>query len=263
MSILVKHGIKLNSVSAKKDEVDTSGSVTCYHLDADRDEKLGYAMSKYNLNYIFDKKDERDLKFKGILLKDIDPAFLPPSVDLRAQWGDIHDQGDIGSCVSNSVSYQLRHLLRKTTGRAINMSRLFIYYNGRVLSGYPTNEDTGLTMRNGFRSVTSYGVPEENLWPYVTYDYTKKPSDPAYKSAANNKNLAYYSVAQNLLEMKKCLKDEFAISFGITLFNSFMSSAVARTGIVPMPDVAKEQRVGGHAMTIAVLFCRARACSDA
>src|SRR5690349_22053611 len=122
MAIVVKHGIKLHNQSGKKDEVDTSASVECYYLDADRDEQLGYPLSKYNLNYIFDEKDERDYKFRHILLKDVDPSYLPSSVDLRSQWGDIYDQGDLGSCVSNSVSYQLRYLIRKATGKSLIMS---------------------------------------------------------------------------------------------------------------------------------------------
>ena len=247
---VVKYGIKLDPTSGKKDKVDTSGPVACYSLDAERDTSLGFPLSKYNLNYIFDDVDERDYKFKGTLLRDVDPAFLPSSVDLRPQWGEPLDQGNIGSCVSNSVSYQLRYLIKKSTGKVLNMSRLFIYYNGRVLSNFPINEDTGLTMRTGFRSVTSYGVPEETTWPYIESDFTKKPSDNAYKLGGNNKNLVYYSVSQNLNEIKKCLKDGFAISFGITLFSSFMTTQVARTGIVPMPDIYSDQRVGGHAMTI-------------
>lgn len=248
-SFTVKRNIILDEHSGKKDKVDTSGPVQCFLVDGERDERLGYPLSKVNLNYIFDEKDPRDFKLKNIIYKDIDPNFLPSSVDLRSQWGDIHDQGDIGSCVSQSVSYQLRYLLRKTTGKIYNMSRLFIYYNGRVVSNFPVTEDTGLTMRNGFCSVTTYGAPEETQWPYVTSDYKKKPSDNAYRLATGNRNLAYYAVGQNLLEMKKCLKDGWAISFGVTLFKSFMSTTVAQTGNVPM-NTAGDERIGGHAMTI-------------
>ena len=250
MPLLVKRGMKLHPHSGKNDEVDTSGTVFCYHMDADRDKALGYALSKYSLNYIFDTEDSRDYRYKDTLLKAVDPNALPSTIDLRSQWGDLFDQGDIGSCVSNSVGYQLRYLIRKSTGKIINMSRLFIYYNGRSISGYPVNQDTGLTMRNGFKSVTSYGAPQETMWPYITSDFADKPSDAAYKSAAGNRNLAYYSVAQNLNEIKKCLKDGYAISFGITLFSSFMTTTVARSGKIPVPNQSVEQRVGGHAMTI-------------
>jgi C1A family cysteine protease len=50
--------------------------------------------------------------------------------------------------------------------------------------------------------------------------------------------------------MKKSLKDGYPISFGTALFESFMNSNTALTGIIPIPDQNKEKRIGGHAMTI-------------
>jgi len=243
--------IKLHPKSGKKDVVEKAGEpVACYYIDRERDERLGYPLSQYNLNYVFDQKDERDYRFKDTLRKAIDPLSLPSSVDLRSSWGSVLDQGNIGSCVSNSVAYQLRFLVKKTTGSIVDMSRLFIYYNGRVISNFPVSQDTGLTMRVGFQSVTSYGAPKETTWPYATAAFAQKPSGQAYSEGAKNAALTYYSVTQDANEIKKCLKDGFAISFGITLFQSFMSAQVASTGNVPVPNQNTEQRVGGHAMTI-------------
>jgi len=247
MNTLSTSGIKF-AKNPKEDEI--IGPVQCYALDRDRDEELGYPLSQYNLNYFFDPPDVRDRLFKSTLLKEIDPNSLPSEVDLRPVWGDILDQGSLGSCVSNSVVYQLRHLLKKTGQSADIMSRLFIYYNGRVQSNFPINEDSGLTMRSGFRSVASFGSLPETSYPYVISKFAVEPSDAIYKVAANNKNLTYLSVGQNLSELKKCLKDGYAISFGIALFDSFMTVAVARTGMVPIPNENREKRIGGHAITI-------------
>lgn len=38
---------------------------------------------------------------------------LPTKVDLRHGFGEIYDQGGLGSAVSCSVAYALRHALRK------------------------------------------------------------------------------------------------------------------------------------------------------
>ena len=250
MSFLVQSGIKLSQKSGKLDTVEGDGPVQCYHVDKDRDERLGFAMSKYNLNYIFDTEDTRDYKFRDTLKFSIDPTGLPSQIDLRGQWGDILDQGSLGSCVSHSVVYQLRYLIKKSTGKTPLMSRLFIYYNGRVVQNFPINQDTGLTMRGGFQSVTAYGAADESLWPYSVSRFATKAPDSVYNVAKGNKTLAYYSVAQNLNEIKKCLKDGYAVSFGIALYDSFMSSSVAQTGQVPVPNKNSERRVGGHAMTI-------------
>lgn len=251
MAFLIKRGIELSDESPRDDKVDqTSSPVICHHIDANRDQELNLALSQYNLNYVFDKPDERDYKFSSTLLKDIDPHSLPSSIDLRSQWGDILDQGSLGSCVSNSVAYQLRFLLKKNAGKDLNLSRLYVYYNGRALSKYPITEDTGLTMRNGFQSVTAHGAVDEKLWPYVVSQFAKRAPDSVYAIGSKNKNLVYYAVTQDLNQIKKCLKDGYAISFGIALFSSFMSTNVARSGQVPVPNESTEQRVGGHAMTI-------------
>ncbi len=253
MALFLQQGIKLHPESGKNDEVTPGALVKCFHVDRDRDSVLGFPLSQYNLNYVLEKKDakdSRDLHLKNTLSKAIDPKSLPSSIDLRPQFGDILDQGTLGSCVSHSVAYQLRYLLRKMTGTFRNFSRLFIYYNGRVVSKYPLDRDTGLAMRDGFRSVAGYGAADEGLWPYATTKFTVRAPDSVYAAGADKKSIMYYAVSQDLSEMKKCLKDGFPISFGLTLFESFMSAQVAATGKVPVPNQASEKRVGGHAMCI-------------
>ncbi len=251
MALLLQQGIRLNAESGKKDEVLPGEVVKCFHVDRDRDSAFGFPLSQYNLNYVLEKKpDEKDLKLKSTLLKAIDPKSLPSSIDLRPQFGDILDQGTLGSCVSHSAAYQLRYLLRKMTGKYRDFSRLFIYYNGRVVSKFPLNRDTGLAMRDGFRSISTFGAADEALWPYAASQFSVRAPDSVYAAGADKKSIMYFAVSQELNEMKKCLKDGFPISFGLTLYESFMSAPVAATGKIPVPNQAREKRVGGHAMTI-------------
>ena len=46
-------------------------------------------------------------------------------------------------------------------------SRLFIYYNERVIEG-TVDEDSGAMLRDGIKSVSKQGAPHERLWPYRT-----------------------------------------------------------------------------------------------
>lgn len=245
---VIQHGIRFGAT--RHDDTIENDEIYCYHIDASRDSLLGFPLSQYNLNYTFDAPDSRDFLFSSTLLRAIDPNSLPSSVDLRRQWGDILDQGSLGSCVSNSVAYQLRFLLKKQSGIVKNLSRLYIYYNGRVLSGYPVDKDTGLTMRNGFVSVSSKGAVEEEMIPYVISQFKNQPPKSAYEIGLKNTSITFYSVAQDLNELKKCLKDGYAISFGMAIYSSFMAATTAKTGIVPVPITASEQRLGGHAITI-------------
>jgi C1A family cysteine protease len=94
------------------------------------------------------------------------------------------------------------------------------------------------------------GAPPESDWPYVIskfkQDVTAKFKDVALK----HKVISYHRVPQNLDSIKTALANELhPISFGFLVYESFETTAVAKTGIVPMPK-AKEQCMGGHAVLI-------------
>ena len=57
----------------------------------------------------------------------------------------------------------------------------------------------------------------------------------------------YSRLSQSLTVMKGCLSSGYPFVFGFTVYESFESPEVARTGNVPMPS-AGEQVVGGHAV---------------
>ena len=59
--------------------------------------------------------------------------------------------------------------------------------------------------------------------------------------------MSYHSLSNDLNTMKSCLADGFPFVFGFSVYESFESREVARTGIVPMPEVA-ERQLGGHAV---------------
>ena len=243
--IIVQKNIQFSETDPKLDQITPNSSVCCHHIDHDRDEILGYPLSNYNLNYRFDKKDERDIPFTSTFKV----ANLPVSSSLRSEWGTVLDQLQLGSCVSNAVAYQLRFLNKKKNNVIDDFSRLFIYYNGRVISNEPITEDTGLSLRAGFDSVATNGCPVETLWPYIVSEFTDKPPASVYSNAIADKNIIYYSVSQNLTNIKQSIVDGFPVAFGMTLCESFMSQQTAKTGIVTIPTDS-EQRVGGHAMNI-------------
>jgi C1A family cysteine protease len=63
----------------------------------------------------------------------------------------------------------------------------------------------------------------------------------------NNQVLSYYSVNKTIRDVKQCLAEGYPVVFGFTVFDSFMSQKVARTGIAEMPK-RNEQPQGGHAI---------------
>src|ERR1700748_3416710 len=106
-------------------------------------------------------------------------SALPPSVDLRAQCPPVYDQGQLGSCTANAIAGAFQFELLKQSLPSFNPSRLFIYYNERVLEGH-VKTDSGAQIRDGIKSVATQGVCDEALWPYVTSKFATKPSKALY-----------------------------------------------------------------------------------
>ncbi|MFM2289019.1 MAG: hypothetical protein RL684_2162 [Pseudomonadota bacterium] len=183
---------------------------------------------------------------------------LPPRVDLRPRCPPVFDQLRLGSCTANALAAAyLFDLKRQKMNRGFVPSRLFIYYNERVIEG-TTASDAGAQLRDGIKSIGKLGVCDEPLWPYETLRYAKKPPSEAYDEARDHQTLEYQRVMQEGFQMKGCLSAGFPFVFGFMVYESFESPAVARTGRVPMPAPG-EMPVGGHAV-MAVGYDDKRQC---
>ena len=59
--------------------------------------------------------------------------------------------------------------------------------------------------------------------------------------------MSYSRVSRTLSQMKGCLASGYPFVFGFTVYDSFESAEVAKTGVVPMP-APRESVLGGHAV---------------
>ncbi len=174
-------------------------------------------------------------------------AKLPAKVDLRPQCPPIFDQGDLGSCTANAISNAHRFdQMKQKLPNPFAPSRLFIYYNERAME-HTIASDAGAQIRDGIKSIAKQGVCPETEWPYDITKFAKKPPAAAFKDALKNKALSYRRLTQIPSQLKGCLADGYPFVFGITVYESFESDKVAKTGKVPMP-AAKEKCLGGHAI---------------
>jgi C1A family cysteine protease len=193
--------------------------------------------------WIPDIPDQRDHLYAA------PPAFLtalPPSTDLRAGCPTVYDQGQLGSCTANAIggAIEFDRLLQKLPDFV--PSRLFIYYNERVIEG-TLNSDSGAQIRDGIKTVASQGVCPEPEWPYDIAKFTQKPSAKAYTDAVTDRAISYQSLVQDLNQMKGCLASGYPFVFGFTVYESFETAAVAKSGHAPMPG-SGERVIGGHAV---------------
>lgn len=190
--------------------------------------------------------DQRDHKF-------IAPTCmlqsLPPIVDLRPDCPAVYDQGNLGSCTANAIGALVEFLEMKEKHPAFVPSRLFIYYNERVLEG-TVNQDAGAEIRDGMKVVSTLGAPHESLWWYNVDKFKQKPNKKVYADALKHKVSEYLKINNTSLDdMKGCLASGYPIVGGFTVYDSFESSNVAKTGVVPMPE-RRENVLGGHAILV-------------
>jgi C1A family cysteine protease len=174
-------------------------------------------------------------------------ATLPPKADLRPQCPPVVDQGALGSCTANAIANA--HLFdqrKQKIAQPFLPSRLFIYYNERSMEG-TVSSDAGAMIRDGIKSIAKQGVCPEKQWPYTIAKFTRKPSQACYKEALQHQAMSYQRLVQSLTQLKGCLAAGYPFVFGFTVYESFESPEVAKTGTAPMP-ASSEQVLGGHAV---------------
>ncbi len=77
-----------------------------------------------------------------------------------------------------------------------------------------------------------------------------KPSAQACKEASKYQVTSYSRLTQTLNQLKGCLASGYPFVFGFTVYESFESPEVAKSGVMPMP-AASEKVLGGHAVVAA------------
>jgi len=189
-----------------------------------------------------DLPDHRDLHLAPIGL--VGP--LPPAVDLGAHCPPVYDQGQMGSCTANAIGAAVQYDEIKQGLPSVAPSRLFVYYNERVIEG-TVPSDSGAMIRDGIKTVNQSGVCPESDWPYYPAALAKQPPPLCYLDAAKTKAVLYQRVTRDLDHMRSCLASGYPFVFGFSVFASFESTAVALSGVVPMPKHG-ESLLGGHAV---------------
>lgn len=198
---------------------------------------------KRKYSYIPDTNDIRDKMYSS-------PVFyhdLPPMVDLRPAMPPVYDQGRIGSCVANATGacHEYNQMKQKQTYFA--PSRLFIYWGARKIE-HSEHYDAGCMIRDAIKVLVAQGVCEEKEWPYVESRYATRPSDACFRHAMDHQAVLYQRLFNVVDDMRGCLASGFPFAVGLTIYESFESKQVAKTGMVPFPSKGERSK-GGHAVT--------------
>lgn len=175
----------------------------------------------------------------------------PASVDLRQWCSPIENQGPLGSCTANAGVGMLEYYERRTTGKHIDASRLFLYKVTRELLGF--KGDDGAYLRDAMKAMVLFGVPPEKYWPYDVAKFNDEPSSFCYAFAQNYQAIDYYrldppgtSPGAALKAIKKNLAAALPAIFGFSVYSSIPPLGDGK-GEIPFPSPG-DSLEGGHAV---------------
>lgn len=193
-----------------------------------------------------DLPDDRDVSVDVLRLGA--PVTLPNRVSLLSVCPPNYDQGALGSCTANAIAAALEMAqIRQGVKDHFTPSRLFIYWWER-LAGGTVAFDSGATLRDGAKVVNKAGAPPESLWPYDIARFRVPPSARATREALKHQTISYARLPHTLPEMRSVLASGFPFAFGFSVYESFESEEVAKTGVMPMPERDRSGRIAEHAL---------------
>ncbi|CAF1265208.1 unnamed protein product [Didymodactylos carnosus] len=163
---------------------------------------------------------------------------LPASVDLRPYMTPVEEQGTkMGSCVGNALAGAVEYLMLKGSGIPIDVSRLFIYYNARLIEKGEPVETDGCTIESGIKAY----APLEN----------RRPTLQAYAQARRITIIPSQVDMTSLQNMKAYLASGIPFTFGLRIFDSSFDNAAKNNGHFTMPTSSEREsykKYGWHAV---------------
>jgi len=177
---------------------------------------------------------------------------LPPILDLRRFMTKIESQGGVGSCTANAVSGAYEYLVKRYNGASYDVSRLFIYYNARLIGGKPI-ADNGSAIRHAIESLKVYGACSETTYPYLPELVNHKPPQHAYDEAASFLIQSVEKIEIDLMKWKSVLASGFPIIFALRLYDSFDKHRIK--GLVTMPSKNEKGRNNRTEHALHAMLC--------
>ena len=163
----------------------------------------------------------------------------------------IENQQSLGSCTAQAGIGLMEYYQKKTKGKFIDMSRLFLYKATRNMMG--VTGDTGAYLRSTMGAMVLFGVPPEHYMPYDITKFDEEPSAFLYSFAKEFQSVTYLrldplgmSRDRLLQRIKSFINRKMPSMFGFTVYNS-ISQAGNNNGEIPFP-CSTDRVNGGHAV---------------
>ncbi len=174
------------------------------------------------------------------------PAATISEIDYTSAMNPVRDSGQEGSVVGFALAATMEYQVRRKFGKNLVLSPREIYNLTRQQEN-TANQDAGALIQDAIKVLAKIGAVPEEAWPYKAGDYAAS-APPTVKTAEHYK-IAFSRQLSGLAEVKAALQAYGPVVAGISVYDSFETGAVAKTGIVSVPS-AGEKIVGGHAICI-------------
>jgi C1A family cysteine protease len=170
------------------------------------------------------------------------------TVDLRPWASTIEDQQELGSCTGQAVAGAYELLLNKEyPDRFVDLSRLFVYYNARLIEGN-VNEDQGAYVKDAIKATAEYGVCSEAIWPYRINQFNLVPTIASYEDAKKRKIKNYRKLTE-FNDILDALNSNMPVVSAIQVYTSFDYLSRRNNYILETPSDS-DNILGGHAVTL-------------
>lgn len=128
---------------------------------------------------------------------------LTSRVDLRDYFPAVRDQGRMRCSSAHACVGLLEYFQRRVYGDSTPLSVRFAYRTTLRLMGQ--NEDCGADLRTTLKSLSRFGAPAENHWPYRDGCATDDPDAFLFQCAQRTAGFVYFRVADQLASGKSVL----------------------------------------------------------
>ncbi len=178
-------------------------------------------------------------------------APLPASVDLRATWWKVGDQGRTGSCVGWATADGVGRYLMAAAGRIAKKDRLsprFVWMGSKETDEFTSRpssfiEGDGTSLKAAMDIARKYGFAMEDQVPFEIATLMYTGDENALYASCAQRRVSYVNLGLDLSEWKQMLAAGRPILAGLRVDHNWMS--VGSDGL--LNTFAANTVRGGHA----------------
>lgn len=195
--------------------------------------KYGYVMNTKK-----SKPDKRDYKLR------VSGISLPDKVSITHNL-PIRSQQNIGSCMAHAAVRAVEIQLLSKRKWFLEGSELYHYFMARKYVDNSFPNDSGMTVRDGCKTIQKYGASLEMLWPYNTKNYNQEPSNVAKLLSSLVKASSYYRLI-HISQIKECIYKGIPVVCGVRVDTNYYSLMNSNKSLwIPSGKI-----YGGHAQVL-------------